>query len=427
MRTNRTAFGTAAFLIVLVGCAATSSSGSPSSGESADKWDPYTESPSKILPGASTKLSDLVSVDDIGKEFGVDDDHIPYPDTYWPFTSEGVDNKWNGSDPSPLEKAMSLLGPKQVKQAKDWEHNNHGNGVPGVASWWGHCPGWTGAAMFNKPILHAVSVKTSFDANGDLVECNKGEADCVTFEIGDINALEAEVFVDGDNGFLGARCDTKPDEIKRDKYGRIERNGSGCHGLNAGSLLVILGNRMKRDHLPMAIDAQNSFNTDQIWNQPAYRYKVNDFKSISKDDAIKLVAGSVPVDGDGYVWNPDAKGFVKVVIAIEWVHEDGPNTGVISGKDSTNTTTVSAVIELDKDSGDGAANVIGGEYLDDSNAGANRLTVPPFVWISHGPGSEDLDTSVGGNDHNPYVKPSFVEKLVQIGSKPAAAPPPAGG
>ena len=104
MRTNRTAFGTAAFIFVLVGCAATTSS-SPSSGESADKWDPHTEEPSRILPGATTKLTDLVSADDVGKEFGIDDDHMPYPDTYWPFTSEGVDDKWNGTD-SPLEKAM---------------------------------------------------------------------------------------------------------------------------------------------------------------------------------------------------------------------------------------------------------------------------------------------------------------------------------
>ena len=42
--------------------------------------------------------------------FGVQDGNIPYPDTYWPFTSEGIDAKWNWSDQSasPLEKYMSV-------------------------------------------------------------------------------------------------------------------------------------------------------------------------------------------------------------------------------------------------------------------------------------------------------------------------------
>jgi Transglutaminase elicitor len=413
---HRHVLGAVGFFLVVAGCSAARDS-SVTGTEQADRWDPNTEEPSKIIPGATVRLADLANADDVGKEFGVDDDHVPYPDTYWPFTQGGIDAKWNGDNASPLDKAMGVLNPGAVQAAKDWEHQNHGSAVPGVADWWGHCPGWTGAAMFDRLVVRSVTVRN--DGNGGVLECAAGDSGCTKFEVGDINALEAEAFVDGDDAFLGARCDTKPADIQRDKYGRIARNGTGCHGLNAGALLVILGNRMKRDHLPMAIDAQSPFNTDQIWNQPAYRYSLNALAPITKDQAIKRVAGSVPVDGQGYVWNADAVGFVEVDITIKWVRELGPNLQPVSGKDSTRTMRMSAVIELDRDPSDEAAKVIGGEYLDDASTFADRLFVPPFVWITHGPGSDDLDTSAGGTHHNPYLKPSFVQNLVLLASAPA--------
>jgi hypothetical protein len=89
-------------------------------------------------------------------------------------------------------------------------------------------------------------------------------------------------------------------------------------------------------------------------------------------------------------------------------------------------------------------NIIGGEFLDDpkhggdnnsdqtwtdpltgaevpgpgnieQGSGADRLTVPPFVWTSNGPGPDDLDPSAAG--HNPYVKVSLVQKLVALGTQ----------
>ena len=37
------------------------------------------------------------------------------------------------------------------------------------------------------------------------------------------------------------------------------------------------------------------------------------------------------------------------------------------------------------------------------------------MWTIHGAGPEDLSTDVGGDNHNPYVKPSLVEQLVELG------------
>jgi hypothetical protein len=346
----------------------------------------------------------------------VQDGNIPYPDTYWPFTSEGVDAKWNWSDQSasPLEKYMSLANAAQVADAKNWEHNNHGSGVPGVSGWWGHCPGWTGAAMANAPIQHAVNAAS--DGNGNLVACNAGDAGCVKFEIGDLNALMAEVYVDGQSSFIGARCDTAPSSVVRDANGRITQEG--CDGVNPGSLVIIASTLMKQQLLPFAIDAQNDFNTDQIWNQPAYRYTMNRFQPLTQAQAANLVVnGALDGSETQYRWNDQAQGFALVDLTLSWVSERGPNTDVVSGAQSTRQTRMVAVLELDKDASDSSAQILGGEYVADSANGTSRLSVPPFLWTIQGPGPEDLDPSVGGNNHNPYVKPSLVAQLIALGQK----------
>ena len=44
-------------------------------------------------------------------------------------------------------------------------------------------------------------------------------------------------------------------------------------------------------------------------------------------------------------------------------------------------------LELDAPPNDPNAVIIGGEYIDDASVGADRLTVPPFVWASARPSS----------------------------------------
>jgi hypothetical protein len=382
--------------------------------EQRDTWDPSTEDPASLLQGASAKLADNVLPTDVGKTFGVSSDRIPYPDTYWPFTDNGIDARWNGSEASPLEKLIAITEPSKTADAKTWERKHHGKDVPGVADWFGHCPGWTGASMSNPPIEHAVLAKS--DGHGGITGCTRGESGCTKFEIGDVNALEAEVYVDADSSFLGARCDTPARQIKRDRNGRIVRDGTGCKGLNAGALLIVLSKRMKQERLPLAIDAQSDFNTDQIWNQPAYQYRVYGYRELTKSEAIRAVAERGPSPST-YTWNERAQGFVRVDVGIQWVAEHGPNLAPVSGGLSTRETRFAAVIELDGAPSDPSAKILGGEYLDDPSIGATRLTVPPFVWIANGIGPESLPPDVDGNSHNPYVKPSAVRTLVELGTR----------
>jgi hypothetical protein len=412
----------------IVSGAACSSGGdeaAPDSQNGALAIDPATEDPAKILPAdfVST-LQAVISPEDVHQSFGLDDSRIPYPDTFWPFkfvdqdsnqvlAKNGVDDRWLDADqPSPLEKYMALLDDAHVADAKKWEADNHGENVAGVQSWFGHCPGWTAAAMVNAPLQHGVSVKK--DSSGQLVKCAEGDDSCTTFEIGDLNGLEAEVFVDSNSTFLGSRCDTKPRNIPRDTNGRILK--PGCRGMNPGSVIVILANRMKNvkkvdGFVPkaIAIDAQNQFNTDQIWNQPAYRYEVNDARALTEAEAIAATStktgAALPTK---YPFNPAAKGWFRVDIGIKWVQENGPNREMVSGKLSTQTMRFAAVLELDGDPAAPATRIIGGEFVDDPTSGANRLTVPPFMWTADGPGPETT------TNHNPFVKSSAVQQLVQL-------------
>lgn len=372
------------------------------------------ESPDELIEAATFRLGDIIAAADVGKVFGTDSAHIPYPDTYWPMVNEGIDARWlDAAGESPLEKYMELFDAGNKAAAKDWEHRQHGAGVPGVADWFGHCPGWTGAALSNARLRKPISVRS--DGKGGLASCRAGSAGCVRFEIGDINALMAEVYNDSESAFIGARCDTKPKDIERDKFGRIVRNGTGCQGLNAGAMLVTAGNIMKRRHKGFAIDAQNEANTDQIWNQPAYRYKVYRYEPLTEAQAANLVATGKKEGGHTvYKWNAQARGWVFVDIGLRWVSEQGPNTTMISGSASTQETRMVAVIELDGPGTNADSKIIGGEYLDDASVGANRLRVAPFVWVANGPGPEDLPIDIDGDMHNPYVKPSLVHKLVKL-------------
>jgi hypothetical protein len=372
-----------------------------------------SDDPNQLIDNATFRFGDVVNTGDVGVLYGTDDDHIPYPDTYWAFVNEGVDWDWTGSG-SPVDKYMSIADPDHTADAKAWEHTNHGNGVPGVADWFGHCPGWTAASMLNAPIQHAVDAKS--DGNGGITSCNAGDTGCVHFEIGDINALMAEVYVDATSKFIGGRCDTKASDIQRDSSGRIVRNGGGCQGLNAGALMVVMANVMGYQQKAFAIDAQNDANTDQIWNQPAYRYMVNRFETLTEAEAANLVVhGTKDGDQTHYQWNDAAKGWALVDVSLSWVSEHGPNPDVYSGADSTRTTRMVAVIELDDVSSNLDSKVIGGEYVDDPSVGADRLTVPPFVWMATDAGPEDVPTWANGNSHNPYLKPSLVKQLIALG------------
>jgi hypothetical protein len=382
------------------------------------------DDPSGLLAGAERRLSLLVTGADVGQTFGLDDDKVPYPDTYWPMVDNGIAVHWleksgnrctstnncNDPQPSPLEKFVSIIDPTNVQQAIDWEIERHGQDVPNVADWFGHCPGWAATAMLWPPVLEPIWVRMS---GSNLVKCEPNDPACTKFEIGDVNAIGAEAHEGAVSRFIGARCDTDPTDVERDEFGRIVRNGRGCKGLNAGAMLIVMGNLLKMQQKPFAIDAQNEHTTNQIWNQPAYRYTVNRFETLSEVEAANLVAsGGSARQGvlHDYVFNSNAKGFVFIDFTLHWVTETPrANLTVVSGLSSSRTTRMVAVIELDRDPLDDAARVIGGEYLDDPTVGASRLRVAPFAWVALDAGPDFR--------HNPFVKRTFAKQLLSLATE----------
>ncbi len=391
------------------------------------------DDPSGLLKNAERKFSKLVPASDVGQQILVPEERTPYPDTYWPMVDNGVAGNWLNKDgtrcevvaapqeqggglavhqctdpaPSPLEKLVALTDPGSVADAIAWEKANHGKELDGVLDWFGHCPGWVASSLLNGPVQGAVDVK--FDGT-DIVKCAPGESGCTRFEIGDINAVSAEAHEGADSRFIGARCDTDPSKIERDEFGRIVRNGSGCKGLNPGTMVIILGNQVKMNGLPFAIDAQQEFTTNQIWNQPAAGYSLNKLEEVTEAEAANLVASggkSRTGDHDDYTFNSKAKGFALVDFSLHWVTEHGPNLTPFSGRDSLRTTRMVAIVELDAAMSDPDATVIGGEYLDDESVGANRLRNAPFAWLAVGMGDDF--------NHNPFVKGRLVQQLVDIG------------
>jgi hypothetical protein len=413
--------------VLVSGCAVTDLHDDPAdldgAGGKADQIS-GNDDPSGLLAGAERRLAQLVTTADLGLTFGLDDDKIPYPDTYWPMIDNGIAVTWlersggrcatpnscRDPQPSPLEKFVSITQPGREAEAEAWEIKHHGKDVPNVADWFGHCPGWVAAATLYPPVPGPIWVRRG--AAG-LEKCEAGDQSCVKFEIGDVNAIGAEAHEGAVSRFIGARCDTEPADIQRDEFGRIVRNGRGCKGLNAGSLLIVMGNLLKMQQKPFGIDAQNEANTEQIWNQPAYRYTVNRFEALPESEAANLVAsGGASRTGshDRYLWNSSARGFAFIDVTLHWVSEThSANLTVVSGAQTTQTTRMVAVIELDRDAADESARIIGGEYLDDARVGASRLRVAPFAWLAIDAGPD--------HRHNPFVRRAEAKQLLALATE----------
>ncbi|MEW6055208.1 MAG: hypothetical protein AB1540_01225 [Bdellovibrionota bacterium] len=106
----------------------------------------------------------------------------PWAGYWWPYSTNGI-----AGAAAKHDLARGTGG------SQSWEVSNHGQGLAGVADWWGHCNGWAAAALL---MPEPKGPKT---ING------------VEFSISDRKALLSEVFMEVTGDFLGNRVNNPGD------------------------------------------------------------------------------------------------------------------------------------------------------------------------------------------------------------------------
>lgn len=325
----------------------------------------------KLLNNAPVlRADDLVPMGSVGVEKSVAADSKPFSSTYWPMTENGILKRWQGASvPSPAEKYGSLfLTADQASAMNSWIQKNHGKDVPGVQSWFGICQGWTASAIAEKAPKKAVKVrKVVVSGRTSLQICTTSTTGCVQFSPGDITGLLAEAYAAADARFVGDRCDTSTVNFKYDKSGRITQ--PGCRS-NAGTLFLTATNFIGKYGRAFAI---NAVNNDEVWNQPAYAYKISKYESQTALQAAKLVDPTAT----SYTWNTSAVGFRRVTMSLTWAVETDP-TKTTAPPTVSASKTYDMIVELDA-----SGSVIGGEWI-----GASKVEHPPFFWAPVAPGAE---------------------------------------
>lgn len=169
-------------------------------------------------------------------------------------------NKWIADNPGEdwretdegkeyLEKAEELTTAKEalpqitIDTATEFERIEHGNGVPGVGSWWGHCNAWAAAALMEPE----PKVRGAVEHNGVSVEFTPGEA----------KALITELWMEHHSSFHGSRHDDPDNE------------GGKYDDLTPSAFHIYFGTQVGQKKKGFVIDR---YTGDQVWNQPVRSY-----------------------------------------------------------------------------------------------------------------------------------------------------------
>lgn len=321
----------------------------------------------------------------------------PFPSNWWPMSQGGVARRWNGGQPGPAEKYDLLVSPDKIKDvqltlaqknykdepvnqgaqpetfrigpAAEWEHRNHGRyGTKEPEGWYGHCNGWSSYVLNEDEPKRPVSVR--YDATSRTVtECaSAGDAGCVRFEVGDLNALGAELYWNDGARMVGRRCEQAESEFTFDESGRV--NAVECRDGNAATMHIVATNMLGRLRRPFVVDLTAD---RQVWNFPVYKYQIDENREVTVQEALRLVGA--PANVTTWTYNTAAVKWVKVKTRL-WIVEDsiGPTTQPAGQLLDTYTTIESYdyILELDAQ-----GNIIGGEYT-----GASKTRHPDFLWYS---------------------------------------------
>lgn len=297
-------------------------------------------------------------------------------------------NKWIGENPGEdwretddgkeyLEKQEELATAKEalpeidVDTATEFEHIEHGNGVPGVGGWWGHCNAWAAAAIMEAE----PKVRGAVEHNGVTVEFTPGEA----------KALVTELWMEHQSSFHGARHDDKENEgIKYD-----DLTPAGFH--------IYFGTQIGQKKKGFVIDR---YTGDQVWNQPVRSYIARG-EPMYMDDTAETIELFETTYGRG---DPQKKSLgeqavypVQYTTTIHWVTDGLPhevetldNIAVAEyptthsalralWHEQVEMRTLTYTLYLDKPMSDPNARIVGDGVWNHAVADSNQ-NQPDFAW-----------------------------------------------
>ena len=405
-----------------------------------------------------------------------------FPSNWWPQSMNGIAHRWTGGPSdledrskkdqmSPVEKYDFLFHPgKEAKVASvehwnmddvrkpleergdkhshdeitvagpatKWELENHGlyQDFAHPDSWWGHCNGWASYATTDKGGYPKRNVHVKV-VGGKVIECTSStDTNCILIRMGDIEALMSELYFSDQATFSGRRCNTEPDEMERDEFGRPTE--TACRDLNAGSFLIGVQGLLGRGAnylFDTSMEGKPAFVIDhnydhEIWNFPLVRYQIVSQEEVTEEEAQALVGAT----GSNYQFNTSAAKFVQIHMNYWMISDSVSDFEMLKRADNRSIAPVKVelnmVVELASDN-----TILGGEWIKRPDAvwgEDSKKLHPDFYWMALAPnGGGETSDDLGGSNDNPFVAYSKVRALLDCANDPStcssAAPPPTGG
>lgn len=408
-----------------------------------------------------------------------------FPSQWWPQSKNGTAWRWQpgaGDDYgdlsdrdrlSPLEKYDVVFYPGQEKVVEAVEHCEYSDFVengsdecekiehpevkvagPATAwelknqglyqqydpeSWWGHCNGWASYATAEPLGFPKRDVRVKLTDDGKIMECNdEADESCMLFKMADLEALMTELYFSDQATFTGRRCNTRPDEIETDEFGRPEDDA--CRDLNPGSLHIALTGLLGRGAKHLVTqdpDAKPAFVIDhnydfEVWNFPLVEFKIDTQEEVGLAEAERLVGASADEEDSEkkYRFNESAVKFVRVKLRYWMVSDSVTQYELLKPADERFTpkseVELNYVLELD-----GEGKILGGEWIENPELSwgeDSKKLHPDFAWMAikasgWGEGNDDL----GGNSDNPFVAYSKVTAILRCANDPTTCNVDEGG
>lgn len=308
-----------------------------------------------------------------------------------------------------LETAKGNLPEFTIDTGSEFESINHGNGVAGVGTWWGHCNAWSAASiMEDEP-----RVRGTVTVDGNTVDFTPGEA----------KALITEGWMEHRSSFYGARHDGKDNE------------GPEYEDVTPAGFHIYFGTQLGLRQKSFVIDR---YTGDQVWNQPVRSYVWEIEEMYEDDTAETLELFQTEYDNRGNI-KKNSLGEkqvypVAVTANIHWMtdglpHEQATVDNIMVDEYPTTSSrahdlwhgqiemrTLSYTLYLDRPLSDASARIVGDGKWDAGLAGSNQAQ-PDFMW-------QPLNQTASRRDYeNPMVEYAMVvDKILPATAREVVAP-----